>query len=157
LSDDRNPLSRIKDALIPQCEIHVSLLRVTNVTHDNRKRLSLIIVRMYHNLRTCALRLTLFPVITKVTAATAITYRHKYNGVMKLNRPSENTYDSIMLCSAILFLAGKSTENIRRIREVLNVVRHLYGFKSEMLELRKVIPEQSCMLQRTNRLQTCLG
>lgn len=97
---------------------------------------------VFHNLRDCTLTSILFPIIPKVTAATAITYRHKYNGVMKSKRPSENTYDSIMLCSAILFLAGKSTENIRRIREVLNVVRHLYGFKSELLELRKVIPEQ---------------
>ena len=81
-----------------------------------------------------------------MTAATAITYRHKYNVVMKSKRPPENVYDSIMLCSAILFLAGKSTENIRRIREVLNVVRHLYGFKSEMLELRKVVSKELCVL-----------
>lgn len=48
--------------------------------------------------------------------------------------------EKIILCTAILFLAGKSTENIRRIREVLNVVRYLHGLKSELLELKDVRP-----------------
>ena len=75
------------------------------------------------------------PLSVKTTAATAMAYYHKYCDVMKDNIMSEK----IVLCSAILFLAGKSTENIRGIRGVVNVVRHLYGFAPDSLQLRQVL------------------
>ena len=82
-----------------------------------------------------SLKVLLFPISVKTTAATAMVYYHKYCDVMKDNIMSEK----IVLCSAILFLAGKSTENIRGIRGVVNVVRHLYGFAPDSLELRQVL------------------
>jgi hypothetical protein len=68
-----------------------------------------------------------------------MSYFHKYNELMASKVVMKNTADQIILCSAILFLAGKATENIRRIREVLNVVRHLNGLNAESLSLRQVI------------------
>ena len=65
-------------------------------------------------------------------------YCHKYSIVAESAQRLELVDEKIILCTAILFLAGKSTENIRRIREVLNVVRHLHGLKSELLELKEV-------------------
>ena len=65
-------------------------------------------------------------------------YCHKYSTVTESAQKQESIDEKIIICAAILFLAGKSTENIRRIREVLNVVRHLFGLKSELLELKEV-------------------
>lgn len=67
-------------------------------------------------------------------------YCHKYSIVAGSAQKLEVIDEKIILCTAILFLAGKSTENIRRIREVLNVVRYLHGLKSELLELKDVRP-----------------
>ena len=67
-------------------------------------------------------------------------YCHKYSIVAGSAQKLELIDEKIILCTAILFLAGKSTENIRRIREVLNVVRYLHGLKSELLELKDVRP-----------------
>ena len=65
-------------------------------------------------------------------------YCHKYSIVTESALKLDVVEEKIILCTAILFLAGKSTENIRRIREVLNVVRYLHGLKSEQLELKEV-------------------
>ena len=79
------------------------------------------------------------------TAATALVYWHRFCDYAEskdstlcgsLIVSSEN--DRIVLCSAILFLAGKATENIRRIREVVNVVRLMFGHKPEDFELTEV-------------------
>jgi hypothetical protein len=67
-----------------------------------------------------------------------MSYYHKHNQVMSLKTSHGNISDQIILCSAILFLAGKATERIRRIREVLNVVRFFYGFQSNLLDLKEV-------------------
>jgi hypothetical protein len=72
------------------------------------------------------------------TAATSLVYWHRFceymdNGSLQSNKgvsPSTES-DHIILCSSILFLAGKATECIRRIREVVNVVRLLFGHKPE--------------------------
>ena len=61
----------------------------------------------------------------------------------------------INMLTAILFLAGKSTENIRRIREVLNVVRYLYGgHRPDDLSLNDyqgmkeaVVEQEHCLLR----------
>lgn len=74
----------------------------------------------------------------QTTAATAMSYYHKHNQVMALKTSHFEISDQIILCSAILFLAGKATERIRRIREVLNVVRYFYGFESNLLDLKEV-------------------
>jgi hypothetical protein len=78
------------------------------------------------------------------TAATALIYWHRFSDyaaggdtncqVLKLSSET----DHIILCSAILFLAGKATEYIRRIREVVNVVRLLFGYKPEEFDLNEV-------------------
>lgn len=57
---------------------------------------------------------------------------------MKNLSEEKNIPNEIILCSAILFLSGKSTENIRGIRAVLNVVRCLFGFEPDVLGLREV-------------------
>ena len=67
-----------------------------------------------------------------------MAYFHKYCEVMKAKLPLTKRTDVIVLTSAILFLAGKSSENIRGTRGVLNVVRHLHGLSPESLELRQV-------------------
>jgi hypothetical protein len=67
-----------------------------------------------------------------------MSYYHKHNQVIALKTSHVDIPDQIILCSAILFLAGKATEKIRRIREVLNVVRYFYGFESNLLDLKEV-------------------
>jgi hypothetical protein len=79
------------------------------------------------------------------TAATALIYWHRFcdyatsgdNTERQAVKLSSET-DHIILCSAILFLAGKATEYIRRIREVVNVVRLLFGYKPEEFDLNEV-------------------
>ena len=71
-----------------------------------------------------------------------MAYHHTYCEVMKSKVTPKSIEERVVHCSAILFLAGKATENIRGIRGVLNVVRHLCGLKPDSLELRKVKPSE---------------
>jgi hypothetical protein len=73
--------------------------------------------------------------LSKTTAATAATYLHHS---LKDEKDFSDAAESVVLSSALLFLAGKSTENIRRIRDVLNAVRHHHKFDIKALNVSEV-------------------
>ena len=72
------------------------------------------------------------------TAFTSLIFYHKY-ATYKLANISSTDDDEIILCASILFLAGKATEQIRRIRDTLNTVRSQFGHKPDELDLNQVL------------------
>lgn len=95
------------------------------------------------------------------TTATALTYYHRYcNFCEQQQRPVSilPTIAKTNLFIAILFLAGKVTENIRRIREVLNVVRYLYsGYRPEELALRDYQIMKEAVVEQEHHLLRVLA
>jgi hypothetical protein len=93
--------------------------------------------------------------------ATALVYYHKYcTFCEQQHKPVSSlpTSSKTNLFIAILFLAGKATENIRRIREVLNVVRFLYGGnRPEELGLRDYQSMKEAVVEQEHHLLRILA
>lgn len=73
------------------------------------------------------------------TAAISLIYWHRfcdYSNNDSIKEASES--NDIVVCSSILFLAGKATEHIRRIREVMNVVRFLFAHRDDSFGIAEV-------------------
>ena len=95
------------------------------------------------------------------TTATALVYYHRYcDFCEQQNRPVSTlpTKTKSNLFTAILFLAGKATENIRRIREVLNVVRYLHsGSRPEELALHDYQSMKETVVEQEHHLLRVLA
>ena len=84
------------------------------------------------------------------TAATSIAILHRYGNAMGDTRLLSSNY--VVMISSILFLAGKSTENFRRVKEILTVVLRVFDHpyrlddaKAVALQAKVIELEQSIL------------
>ena len=75
--------------------------------------------------------------IVQVAAALSMTYLHRYEQLYE-TKEAELNLENKILCVAVIFLGCKTTENLRSIRDVFNVVFRTADEHITVMELDKV-------------------